>query len=56
MVVFTHLHYDHIGWSLSEDYKMPFFPNAKYVASQIDWDYWESNKDPARSEHMVKTG
>jgi glyoxylase-like metal-dependent hydrolase (beta-lactamase superfamily II) len=51
MVVFTHLHYDHIGWSLSEDYKMPFFPNAKYVASQIDWDYWELNKDPARSEH-----
>ncbi len=28
------------------------------MASQIDWDYWESNKDPARSEHSdaLKSG
>ena len=40
MVVFTHLHPDHVGWNLLEDggaYR-PTFPRARYVAHRADWD------------------
>jgi glyoxylase-like metal-dependent hydrolase (beta-lactamase superfamily II) len=40
MVVFTHLHPDHVGWNLQEDggrYR-PTFPRARYVAHRADWD------------------
>jgi glyoxylase-like metal-dependent hydrolase (beta-lactamase superfamily II) len=37
-VVFSHLHFDHIGWA-SEDGKA-VFPNATYRCDQRDWDYW----------------
>ena len=52
IVVLTHLHYDHVGWSLSEDGHSPFFPNARYVASKVDWDYWQTCEDPERAEHV----
>lgn len=37
IVVFTHLHADHVGWNLSSD-KVPSFANARYLAPQADWD------------------
>ncbi len=37
-VVITHLHPDHIGWNLKDG--SPTFPNARYLVSQTDWDYW----------------
>ena len=40
LVVLTHLHPDHIGWNLTDG--SPTFPNARYMASQADWDYWTS--------------
>ena len=44
-VVFTHLHSDHIGWAVSPadngDPK-PTFPNAEYVVSVPEWEYWTS--------------
>ena len=40
LVVLTHLHPDHIGWNLTDG--SPTFPNARYLASQADWDYWTS--------------
>lgn len=33
VVVFTHLHRDHVGWTGA-------FPNAKYLVDQREWDYW----------------
>jgi glyoxylase-like metal-dependent hydrolase (beta-lactamase superfamily II) len=36
-VVFTHLHFDHVGWaSLGGE---AVFPNATYHCSALDWDY-----------------
>jgi glyoxylase-like metal-dependent hydrolase (beta-lactamase superfamily II) len=47
-VLCTHLHVDHVGWNtrLDNDRWVPTFPNAKYVFSSIDRDYF----DPARGE------
>lgn len=53
LVVLTHLHYDHVGWSMSQDGQTPFFPNARYVASKVDWDYWQTCEDPERAEHVA---
>jgi glyoxylase-like metal-dependent hydrolase (beta-lactamase superfamily II) len=39
IVVFTHLHGDHVGWTLSAD-KEPTFPNARHLVPQEDWDYF----------------
>jgi glyoxylase-like metal-dependent hydrolase (beta-lactamase superfamily II) len=37
-VVFSHLHFDHIGWA-SLDGK-PYFPNATYRVDRRDWDFY----------------
>ena len=37
IVVFTHLHADHVGWNLSSD-NVPNFSKARYLAPQADWD------------------
>ena len=34
----THLHPDHVGWNLTNG--SPTFPNARYIATKTDWDYW----------------
>jgi glyoxylase-like metal-dependent hydrolase (beta-lactamase superfamily II) len=42
-VVHTHLHVDHVGWNTydTEDGRTEiFFPNARFVISQGEWDYW----------------
>jgi glyoxylase-like metal-dependent hydrolase (beta-lactamase superfamily II) len=38
LVVFTHLHIDHVGWALLDS--EPFFPNARYVAHNAEFDYF----------------
>ena len=40
LVVLTHLHPDHVGWNLTDG--SPTFPNARYITSQSDWDFWTS--------------
>ena len=37
-VVFTHLHWDHVGWAT--DGKTPRFGRAEHHCHAIDWDYW----------------
>ncbi len=50
-VLCTHLHTDHVGWNtrLADGRWVPTFPNAKYLFSKIDYDYWgEKNRtEPA---------
>ena len=40
LVVLTHLHPDHVGWNMTDG--SPTFPNARYIATQADWDFWTS--------------
>ena len=48
IVACTHLHFDHVGWNtLKKDGQwQPTFPNAKYLFSQAEYDYWI--KKPAK--------
>jgi glyoxylase-like metal-dependent hydrolase (beta-lactamase superfamily II) len=45
VVTYSHLHGDHYGWSLIKDgpdaYR-PRFPNARYLVSQLDWEYFST--------------
>ena len=54
-VLCTHLHGDHVGQNtrLVGGRWVPTFPNAKYLISRIEWDYWvdaanrrQYNEDP----------
>jgi len=43
-VVMTHLHMDHTGWNTVPDGKgnwRPLFPNARYIAPERDFTYYE---------------
>jgi glyoxylase-like metal-dependent hydrolase (beta-lactamase superfamily II) len=43
VVIHTHLHIDHVGWNTfdTDDGKREiFFPNARFVIQQAEWDYW----------------
>lgn len=44
-VLLTHLHGDHVGWNVRED-GQPTFPNARYLVSQVECDYWLSPTAP----------
>jgi glyoxylase-like metal-dependent hydrolase (beta-lactamase superfamily II) len=37
-VIFTHLHFDHIGWATIDG--KPYFPNATYRVDKRDWDHY----------------
>lgn len=41
-VLFTHLHFDHIGWNyVQEDGgARPLFPNARYIIHRPEWQRW----------------
>ena len=52
-VMCTHLHHDHVGWNtqLRDGTWVPTFPNARYVISQPDFEYYQAlNADPDKSE------
>ena len=42
IVACTHLHFDHVGWNtINKNGKwVPTFPNAKYLFSKEEYDYW----------------
>ena len=45
MVMCTHLHVDHVGWNtqLRDGRWVPTFPNAKYVFSRAEFEYFQAN-------------
>jgi glyoxylase-like metal-dependent hydrolase (beta-lactamase superfamily II) len=47
VVINTHVHIDHVGWNTMLDggQWIPTFPNARYVMSAVDVDFW----NPAHS-------
>jgi glyoxylase-like metal-dependent hydrolase (beta-lactamase superfamily II) len=42
-VMCTHLHFDHVGWNtqLIDGSWRPTFPNAKYIISKDEYNYWD---------------
>jgi len=42
-VMCTHLHWDHVGWNtrLMNGQWVPTFPNAKYIISRTEYEYWD---------------
>ncbi|MFI9645758.1 MBL fold metallo-hydrolase [Streptomyces sp. NPDC052040] len=42
LVILTHLHTDHVGWNTVRDNGawVPTFPNARYVVSRTEADFW----------------
>lgn len=46
-VIFTHLHYDHIGWAAIDG--RPYFPNATYRVDHRDWEHY-CGSGPGMSE------
>lgn len=47
MVMCTHLHFDHVGWNtrLENGRWVPTFPNARYVFSRRDFEYFIENPE-----------
>jgi glyoxylase-like metal-dependent hydrolase (beta-lactamase superfamily II) len=45
VVVHTHLHVDHVGWTGA-------FPNARYVVHEDDWAYFMSEESLAMRPHL----
>lgn len=45
IVVHTHLHVDHIGWTGA-------FPHARYVVHERDWEYFMSEESLAERPHL----
>ena len=42
-VLFTHLHFDHIGWASTEG--VPVFPRATYRCDRRDWEHFVGRDD-----------
>ncbi len=56
MVMCTHLHVDHVGWNtrLDNGRWVPTFPNARYVFSKIDYDYFLAiERDPKKGPAIM---
>jgi len=54
-VLCTHLHADHVGWNtrLVGDRWVPTFPNAKYVFSKTENDYWAARYAADAKNHHI---
>ncbi len=46
-VLCTHLHVDHVGWNtrLENGRWVPTFPNARYLFSKVELDFWLAEND-----------
>ena len=51
IVLFTHLHPDHVGWNLTDG--RPTFPKARYLVPKSDWDYWTHPSVLENAEHIT---
>ncbi len=56
VVLCTHLHVDHVGWNTRLDGGrwVPTFPNAQYLMSRADHDYFASTARDAETPELVR--
>ncbi|MFD7627979.1 MBL fold metallo-hydrolase [Streptomyces sp. NPDC059851] len=54
LVVLTHLHADHVGWNtrLADGAWVPTFPNARYVTSRTEREFWAGYDMEEARRHM----
>jgi len=54
-VLCTHMHVDHVGWNtkLEDGRWVPTFPNAKYIFSRTELDFWMAQSE---QDNMTRTG
>lgn len=54
LVVLTHLHTDHVGWNTRQvdGQWRPTFPNARYLTSRAEWDFWSGYDMDEQRQHM----
>jgi glyoxylase-like metal-dependent hydrolase (beta-lactamase superfamily II) len=54
-VLCTHLHVDHVGWNtrLENGRWVPTFPNARYLFSRKELDYWTARNAEEPLPHIV---
>lgn len=53
-VLFTHLHFDHVGWASLPDATgamRPSFPNARYVVGRSEWAFWTASPQTVMAHH-----
>jgi len=52
IVLCTHLHADHVGWNtrLQDGRWVPTFPNARYIFSRTESDYWDPGRHPGEAD------
>jgi glyoxylase-like metal-dependent hydrolase (beta-lactamase superfamily II) len=52
-VVCTHLHPDHVGWNtmLADGEWVPTFPNARYLFSELDWQWLDKQPVTALGDY-----
>ena len=55
IVMCTHLHPDHVGWNtkLLDGRWVPTFPNAEYVFSRKEFDYWKEFNERRPLDHLI---
>lgn len=56
-VVFTHLHFDHVGWNtrLVDGAWVPTFPNARYLIPRAEWEFWRTGRESIGSSDLSDT-
>lgn len=54
-VMCTHLHPDHVGWNtrLQDGRWVPTFPNAKYLFTRKEFDYWRDQNEKTPLNHII---
>jgi glyoxylase-like metal-dependent hydrolase (beta-lactamase superfamily II) len=53
-IVFTHAHADHLWGAIDDFDDSERFPNASYVISAAEWDFWVDPGTPARMPDWLK--
>lgn len=53
-VICTHLHVDHVGWNtmLVDGRWLPTFPNARYLMTGAEYEYWRDQKEQDEQVHV----
>ncbi|MGW1894391.1 MBL fold metallo-hydrolase [Streptomyces sp. NPDC002004] len=56
LVILTHLHTDHVGWNTRATGGVwrPTFPNAGYVVSRVEWEYWAGTEMEESRRQMFR--